>query len=107
GIDSANTHVGIVTGYNNNGEPIITHNIHGKLYHEPYSKLSTSKVAWIGDPSYSRYPNDNDFINNLTNNEYITFVNNIFAQQKKLLNKGYDAVIDFTKNSNQYNLLKK
>ena len=39
-----NTHVGIVTSIKN-GVPIISHNIHGKLHHEPYNHLT---IGWIG-----------------------------------------------------------
>jgi hypothetical protein len=42
-----NTHVGIVTSIEN-GIPIISHNIHGKLHHEPYDHLT---IGWIGSAS--------------------------------------------------------
>ena len=99
GEGSANTHVGIVSGYDNNGEPIITHNIHGKLYHEPYSNLKTSKVAWIGEPSYKRIiPDYHNYIKNPNNNKYLDFVNKFLTQQEKIIHKGVDYTSNFINN---------
>jgi len=36
-----NTHSGIVVGYDGNGNPIVSHNIHGKVYNEPLIKGTT------------------------------------------------------------------
>lgn len=41
-----NTHVGFVSSIKD-GIPIITHNIHGKLYHSKYNTLT---VGWVGAP---------------------------------------------------------
>ena len=68
-----NTHVGVVTGLKN-GVPIISHNIHGKVYHEPYNKLT---IGWVGQPksaSTAKYipqqkqERTNDVVHNLSVN---------------------------------------
>ena len=41
-----NTHLGFV-GATVNGEPIIFHNIHGKVHSTPFSKMTDIKVMWI------------------------------------------------------------
>jgi len=39
-----NTHVGVVVGYDRKGNPVISHNIHGKVYNE--SIQSDGAVRW-------------------------------------------------------------
>jgi hypothetical protein len=46
GSKTHNSHVGVVTGFKEDGTPIISHNIHGKLHHDAYDKLS---IAWIAE----------------------------------------------------------
>lgn len=43
---SKNTHVGTVTAIKD-GIPIISHNIHKTLHHDPYNKLT---IGWVGSP---------------------------------------------------------
>jgi len=45
--NTSNTHVGIVTAIKN-GKPIISHNIHGKLHHDPYNNLT---IGWVASRS--------------------------------------------------------
>lgn len=45
GKGTYNTHAGVVTSIKD-GVPIISHNIHGKLYHQPYNELT---IGWIGE----------------------------------------------------------
>jgi len=51
-----NTHVGIVTSIKN-GVPIISHNIYGKLHHDPYNAVH---IGWIGTPAYGNQIAYND-----------------------------------------------
>ena len=47
GRGTYNTHVGVVTDIKD-GKPVISHNIHGKLHHDAFDKLS---IGWIGSPA--------------------------------------------------------
>ena len=47
-----NTHVGIVTAIKD-GVPIISHNIYGKLHHDPYNRVT---VGWIGASNNKSIP---------------------------------------------------
>jgi hypothetical protein len=52
-----NTHVGVVTGYDDKGVPIIEHNIHRKHHKDPANKLTGSlfgrpKIATVSRPAY-------------------------------------------------------
>lgn len=47
GKGTKNTHVGVVTSIKD-GVPIISHNIHGTLHHEPYKSLN---IGWVSSPS--------------------------------------------------------
>lgn len=52
-----NTHVGVVTGFNNKGIPIIEHNIHRVHHKDPANKLTGSlvgdpKIAVVTRPNY-------------------------------------------------------
>jgi len=47
GRGTYNTHVGVVTEIKD-GKPVISHNIHGKLHHDPYDNLT---IGWVGTPA--------------------------------------------------------
>jgi len=56
-----NTHIGIVTGYDKNGVPIIEHNIHRKLHRDKANKLTGSRygrpqIATVTRPAYGNLP---------------------------------------------------
>ncbi len=53
-----NTHVGTVTAIKD-GVPIISHNIHGNLHHDPFTKLT---IGWVGQPGTAEriYSNDRE-----------------------------------------------
>ena len=46
-----NSHVGFVSGFNENGEPIISHNVNGKVYNDVYTNIHGGGVAWIARPN--------------------------------------------------------
>jgi hypothetical protein len=50
GSKTHNTHVGFVSKIDRNGNPIITHNVDGRVLQDPYTKLTTT---WISRPNYS------------------------------------------------------
>ena len=72
-----NTHVGFVSNIKN-GIPIISHNVNGKVLHQPYSKLTTT---WISRPDDSALEtasqvkelkfDDSDYKNFNENTDYI------------------------------------
>lgn len=47
-----NTHVGYVSSIDKDGNPIITHNVHGKLRHDKYNNVT---IGWIGTPKFESY----------------------------------------------------
>ena len=49
GKGTYNTHVGVVTAIKD-GVPVVSHNIHGTLHHDPYNSLN---VGWISSPTTS------------------------------------------------------
>lgn len=57
GKGTYNTHVGVVTSIREDGTPIITHNVYGKLFHQPYNTL---KIGWIGESGAKKIPKYND-----------------------------------------------
>ena len=54
-----NTHVGIVTTIKD-GVPIISHNVNGKVIHQPYNTLN---IGWVGSQSKRNIPKYEDDFN--------------------------------------------
>lgn len=46
-----NSHVGFVSGFNEDGDPIISHNIGGTVYNDVYNKINKGGIAWIATPN--------------------------------------------------------
>ena len=49
-----NSHVGFVSGFNEDGDPIISHNIGGTVYNDVYNKINKGGIAWIATPNAPR-----------------------------------------------------
>lgn len=66
-----NSHVGFVSGFNENGEPIISHNVNGKVYNDVYTNIKGGGVAWIASPNTSGQTGDRryDYEENTTEHD--------------------------------------
>ena len=45
------SHVGFVSGFDDNGDPIISHNVNGKVYNDHYRSVTGGGISWIASPN--------------------------------------------------------
>ena len=74
-----NSHVGFVSGFNGDGDPIISHNVNGKVYNDVYTNIHGGGVAWITRPTQEGATGDRryDYTENTTehdNSEHLTWL---------------------------------
>jgi hypothetical protein len=49
-----NSHVGFVSGIDGNGNPIVSHNISGKVYNDTWDNIHGGGVGWIARPNSTK-----------------------------------------------------
>ena len=77
-----NTHVGVIAGYDNKGNPIVSHNIHGKVYNESLSgqgKTHGGFVTSVYRPKYAK----GGFIQKYGEGEAIQYIPEITVTAKR------------------------
>jgi hypothetical protein len=84
-----NSHVGFVSGFDQNGNPIISHNVDGKVYNDVYTNIHGGGIAWIATPNSASNTGTRkyDYAENITehdNSETLTFFDK----------KNFEGVVD-------------
>ena len=73
-----NSHVGFVSGFDDDGNPIISHNVGGKVYNNTYDNIKGGGIAWIASPQ-SKSTHKYDYTENTTehdNSNQLAFFDN-------------------------------
>jgi len=89
-----NSHVGFVSGFDDDGNPIISHNVNGRVYNDKYDNIKGGGVAWIASPQ-SKSSHKYDYAENTTehdNSNQLTFFDN----------KNYEGVLNVDGSQHTY-----
>lgn len=91
-----NSHVGFVSGIDENGNPVVSHNVNGKVYNDTWDNITGGGVGWIARPNSTKSGSYKyDYSANTTEHDNTELLN--FFDEKN-----YEGEVDEQGNQKRY-----